>query len=194
MRTLVRGVNEVRAVILVPLVLAEPLLRSIAIPFHALVSMEDILAFAGAVFQIQSSRVSAYFGAIAKLAIIGSRASRDFRPSLVRVLAHDVARGSVVADESVFVTAAAASDVGTTHASALRPHQLSIMTTLGHLAVFIAHWVACLSCKIVTLSLVVPKLHGPHKPFNRSRIAVPEKDVLSDWILFEVPEWIGLVP
>ena len=27
----------------------------------------------------------------AKLAIIGSRASRDFRPSLVRVLAHDVA-------------------------------------------------------------------------------------------------------
>ena len=27
-----RGVNEVRAVILVPLVLAEPLLRSIAIP------------------------------------------------------------------------------------------------------------------------------------------------------------------
>ena len=45
------------------------------------------------------------------------------------------------------------------------------------MAVLVAHWIAGLSGEIVALTLVVPKLNGPHKSLYGSRISVPIKRV-----------------
>jgi len=184
MGTLVRRVDEVSAMVFVPLVLAEPLLGPIAIPFHTLFSVENIFALASAIRQIQSARVSANLRAIAEFSVVGFRAGGSFGSSFVRILPHDVTGRCVVADESVFVSPAPAANVSTTHSSTLGPNQLCVMTALGNLSVFITHGVTRLSGEIVTLTFIVPKLDGPHEPLNGAWITVPEKDVLADWILF----------
>lgn len=138
--------------------------------------------------------MSANLGAIAKFAVVGSWTSGDFRPSLVRILPDDITGRCIIADESVFVSSSSAANVRTTHTSALGPDQLRVVTALSDLTVFIAHGVTCLSGKIVTLAFVIPELYGPHKSLNRSWIPIPEEDVLADWVLFEIPEWIRFVP
>lgn len=194
MRALVRCVDEVGAVILIPLVLAEPLLRTVAIPLHAFFSMEHLFTLAGAITKIQTARMRADFWTITKFSIICTWAVGNFRSLLVGVFADDVARWCVVADETMFVSSAATANVRTTHSRTFGPHKLSVVSALSYLSIFVAHWVASLSCEVITLTLVVPKLYGPHEPFNGAGISIPEEDVLSYGVLFQIPQRIRFVP
>lgn len=136
----------------------------------------------------------ANLGTFAKFSVVSTWAIGDFSSLLVRVFTHDVTRWSVVADESVFITAAAASNIRASHSRTFRPDQLSVMATLSDLSVLIAHRITGLSGEVITLTLVVPKLNGPHKPLYGARIPVPEEDVLSDGVLLQIPERVRLVP
>jgi hypothetical protein len=187
-------VNEVSTMVLVPLVLTKPLLRSTAVPFHALLPMENLLALAGTILQVQVAGMCTYFGTIAKFSIVGSRTIGNFCSLLVRIFTHDVASWRVVADESVFITAATTSNIRATHSRTLRPNQLSIMAALSNLTIFIAHGVTRLSGEVITLPLVIPKLNSPHEPLYGSRIPIPEENVLPDRILLEIPQGVGFVP
>lgn len=138
--------------------------------------------------------MSANFRTITKFSIIGFWAVRNLGPPLVRVFTHDISSWGVVADEAMLVTASAASNIRASHSCALSPHKLSIVSALRDLAVLVAHWIAGLSGEIVALTLVVPKLNGPHKSLYGSRISVPEEYILSDGILFQVPEGVWFVP
>lgn len=181
-----RSIDEVGAVILVPLVFAKPLLRLFAVTFHALFPAENVFAFTGTIGEVEGATMGAHFRTIAKLAVGRMRALGSSLPAFVGVLSHDVTGRRVIANEAVFVSPASAADVGAAHPRALRPDQLSIMSALSDLSVFVAHRVAGLRGEVIALAFVVPELDGPHKSFDRTRVAIPEEDVLPDGILLQV--------